>query len=104
MCHNCWEQAGSPTDLPATYNRFAELHKMLDDIAPAGGPLHVVLDDWNLDRWIEPYPGQPYRDPYDGTVDNTEQVYTLCREIADLLNDMTEPQRYAALAKVKGYA
>lgn len=103
MCRNCWEQAGSPTDLPATYDRFAELYKMLDVAAPAGGPLHVVLDDWNLDRWIEPYPGQTYEDPYDG-VDNTEHVYALSREIADLLNGMPVPQRYAALAKVQGYA
>jgi hypothetical protein len=101
MCNDCWEKSGSPTDLPATYEQFAELYSQLYDFNSVGGPLHAVLDDWNLDRHIEPYPGLDFIDEMDQT-DNTEYVYQLCQEIADLLNAMSLPQRRAALAKVKG--
>lgn len=101
MCTSCWEKAGRPTGLPATYDQFAELHEMLYDMHSVGGPLHTVLDDWNVDGHIEPYPGMTYEDPYD-QADITEPVYAAAQQIADLLNDMTEAQRYAALAKASG--
>lgn len=101
MCKDCWKKSGSPTDLPATYERFAELVRDLYDFHSVGGPLHVVLDDWNLDGHITPYPGETYIDEYDQT-DNTEYVYLISQEIADLLNAMSPPERRAALAKVDG--
>lgn len=101
MCVDCWNRAGRPTELPATYERFAELYADLYDFHPVGGPLHSVLDDWNLDGHIEPYPGLTFEDEMDQT-DNTAYVYEICSEIADLLNAMTERERYAAVAKVSG--
>lgn len=96
MCTDCWDQAGRPTELPPAYERFAELHSDLYDLSPAGGPLHSVLDDWNLAGHIQPFPGLTFED-------DTARVYEICDEIADLLNAMTGPQRYAALAKAGGF-
>ena len=101
MCKDCWKKSGSPTDLPPIYEQFAELYGQLYDFNSVGGPLHAVLDDWNLDGHIEPYPGLTYEDEMDQT-DNTEYVYLICQEIADLLHAMTLDQRRAALAKVDG--
>lgn len=102
MCHDCWDQAGRPTELPPTYERFAELVSDLYDFHSAGGPLHTVLDDWNLDGHIEPFPGLTSEDEYDQT-DNTRYVYEICDEIAALLNGMPEAQRYSALAHREGF-
>ena len=96
MCADCWQKAGSPTErTPETSELVDLIHRLyLDHIT--GGPLHVVLDDWNLDGRIEPY--------YDGwdaeaLADGTRET---CDRIAAILNGMTSDQRYAALAYADG--
>jgi hypothetical protein len=51
MCLNCWQEAGSPTELPPNAN---DLITMINELystekGSTGGPLHIVLDDWNLE-------------------------------------------------------
>lgn len=121
MCDDCWHQAGSPTDWTPQTQRLVELIGELYDIHPTGGPLHVVLDDWNLDGTIEPsydrwdgsdldalyFDGWPVAvlDPGAPAVTEHLGVSTrgLCDQIAELLNGMTNPQRYAALAYWDGF-
>ena len=93
MCDTCWNDAGRPTALPATIDEFTELYNQLYLVASTGGPLHSVLDDWNLDGHISPYPG----------LDCDDETYRLCDRISELLNAMTVPERYAALAAVEGF-
>jgi hypothetical protein len=94
MCSGCWEEAGSPTEWTPETARFIELHDELYLLEPVGGPLHVVLDDWNLGGQIELYwsaisvPSQL----------DAQRVRGLCTEIAAILNAWTEDQRYAAMA------
>lgn len=92
MCDNCWRQAGSPTERSESTGRVIELIEELYADHPTGGPLHSVLDNWNLSGTIEPYRGLDYG----------AGTYALCDKIAALLNAMTEPQRYAALAYADG--
>lgn len=49
MCENCWREYGSPKlDSP----QIREAIPLIGDVYKyhlAGGALHIVLDDWNLD-------------------------------------------------------
>ena len=102
MCGSCWEEAGEPTEWTPQTARFIELHDELYQLEPVGGPLHAVLDDWNLDGVIEPYWSATNCDLDD---DHPDVVRTLelCTEIAAILNAWTEALRYAAMAYVRGY-
>lgn len=106
MCGSCWAEAGSPTDTGPLGERVIELIGALYVHCPTGGPLHCELDDYNLgceddeDQFnvikplyvIKPYGLTPgYPDNY------SPEVHAICDELADLLNRMTVPQRYAAL-------
>jgi hypothetical protein len=93
MCQGCWNEAGRPTVLPASAGEFVALFRQLYEIDGVGGPLHSVLDDWNLEGNIKPYPGLDY----------DAETYVLCQRISDLLNSMTEPERYASVAAADGF-
>jgi hypothetical protein len=102
MCGGCWEESGSPTEWTPETAPFIELHDELYLLEPVGGPLHAVLDDWNLGGLIEPYWSALNCDLDD---DHPDAVRTreLCTEIAVILNAWTEPQRYAAMAYASGF-
>lgn len=90
MCDACWDEAGAPTVQPAGLGMFLTLHDALYEDHPTGGPLHVELDDWNIDgdRTFAPY----YR-PTDGP-----ELHDICDALAALLRSWTDDERYAALA------
>jgi hypothetical protein len=97
VCGSCWDEAGSPTEWTPETARFIELRGALYLLEPVGGPLHVVLDDWNLGGVIEPYWSALNCDLDDDDPDAV-RIRELCTEIAAILNGWTEPQRYAAMA------
>lgn len=121
MCDTCYGEAGSPTERTADTGRLVQAVRDLYAIHPTGGPLHVVLDDWNVDcEHVAPsyehydaadldalyYQGWslaelPPEAPAvtEGLGRSTRQ---LCDEIATLLTAMTMDQRYAALAYAHG--
>jgi hypothetical protein len=96
-------------------DRFVELVEELYEIHPTGGPLHVVLDDGNIDGVIQPwydgytpeeldalyYKGWPIADlpPEAPAVVEGLGVSTrrLCEEIAGLMNGWTVQQRQEAI-------
>ena len=55
MCSGCWEDMGSPVSHGARVRKTAALIDRLYETHAAGGPLHIVTDDWNLEagfvRW-----------------------------------------------------
>lgn len=122
MCSSCWHEMGRPNQKTANTDRLVQLIRDLYAIHPTGGPLHVVLDDWNVDGLIEPayghyavsaldalyYQGWPVADlpiTASAVVEGLgRSTRSLCDEIAELLTAMTIPQRYAALALSKGIA
>lgn len=90
MCETCWEEAGAPTVQPAGLGMFLILYDALYDEHPTGGPLHVELDDWNIDGDRE---FAPYYRPWDDA-----ELHDICDAIAALLRGWTDDERYAALA------
>lgn len=96
MCRACWEEQGSPTDLPDNAAEVIDLINQLYDQPDGGtgGPLHVALDDFNIeDRYIEPWPGGDY----------TPETRDLADRIAHLMRPMTEAHRAAVLAERAGW-
>jgi hypothetical protein len=106
MCDGCWREAGSPTERTPDTARLVELIGKLYEIHPTGGPLHAVLDDWNLDTAvIEPYyDGWRDEDLDDALWHGGVSTRALCDEIAALLNAMIVTQRISALAYADGFA
>lgn len=104
MCGGCWNGAGEPDEWTPQTARFIELHDALYELEPVGGPLHAVLDDWNLKGQIEPYWSVVgiARDLEDDDPD-MQRIRNLCTEIAAVLNGWTEHQRYAAMAYASDY-
>lgn len=101
MCLNCWEEAGSPTELPENADELIQLIKELyaTEKGGTGGPLHIVLDDWNLEddniewcmfRMIESSEDREYFG---------EDILRLSIKIALRLYRIPELQRYAVLHK-----
>lgn len=121
MCRDCWAKAGEPADWTLQTEDLIELIGDLYAIHAVGGPLHVQLDDWNLHGTIEPYydcytaeeldalywRGTPLAELDPGApvvVENLgRSMRSLCEEIAEILNGMTEAERYAALAYADGF-
>ena len=95
MCSTCWEEHGSPADWTPQTARFIELVGTLyGELGHStGGPLHVVLDDWNLDGPIEPY----------YSLGDSRKTREVCDEIVAILNDWTPTERYAAMAHLDGF-
>lgn len=95
MCIDCWNEAGKPTEVSDT-EALAELLvliRVLYEDHGAGGPLHTVLDDWNLDGEISPY----------WMHDEPAVLEYHCLRIAALLNAMPLDERIAAMAYADGF-
>jgi hypothetical protein len=94
MCDGCWEEEGRPD---VWNERVATAVALLDDLyvlAPTGGPLHAEVDDWNVDHPVIT-PWEPWSDD-DPEVN--EQVWTIARQLAELLTAMPINERVSALA------
>lgn len=49
MCEKCWSEYGSPATWNANIKRALDLVRIIYETECTGAPLHVVLDDWNLE-------------------------------------------------------
>lgn len=78
MCAQCWDEGGRPANWSPDIKRALELVRDLYQINAVGGPLHAVLDDWNIeDQFLEPY--------YNGLDDDElDEPYYAGIPIADL--------------------
>lgn len=108
MCRGCWEcEDEFPAEWTPQIARAVVLWRRLyDDLGePTGGPLHVELDDYNLDYdEIVPsysfpaYNGEPAKE--DGY---PPEVHEVCDELAALLTVMTLAERYTVMAYADAY-
>lgn len=68
MCISCADEYDL-VEVPA--DQVDELINLIDELydhAPAGGPLHVELDDWNLDTDWAPMPSEHDNEELDAVV------------------------------------
>lgn len=97
MCENCRASADSPAGWNPAIAEALELTRGLYAIHSTGGPLHSVLDDWNIDGLIEPWYGNA-EDWDDEVPSGGRTTREICDELAAKLNAMPEADRYSMLA------
>ena len=70
-----------------------------------GGPLHVVVDDYNLDAESLTFCRRNLEDPNESGyyASAWPEVHQMALEILDLMDGMSEPERATALAKGDGF-
>ena len=49
MCYGCWKEYGSPMIRNEPVMECSRLIAGVYELAAAGGNLHIVIDDWNLE-------------------------------------------------------
>jgi hypothetical protein len=103
MCRNCWQEYYDASDVDNIMVRYlARCIRDVYELAPAGGHLHVALDDWNLGddqdwSWYEDWVAKD-----DNTPEMVEECF-LARRCLSLLRVMSEAERASALALYDGY-
>lgn len=100
MCRVCWEEDGSPTDLPDNYEVGVRLIEELYafENCSVGGPLHVQLEDQNVGlEWV-PYNGRPWERPW-----YSEEELAKAQEICDFMTPLNVAHRRAVVAKWNKY-
>ncbi len=107
MCRTCIEETGFEIVWKSQFKRGISLVSELYEITVTGGPLHVELDDYNLDgeyisvldsiEWYEEnkqvFLEQGYYDE-----ENWDRMIRLSHEIAGFLSALTEQERYSFMA------
>jgi hypothetical protein len=109
--YSVWVDLGRPDDWNPKVKRALELIRAIYVYAPTGGPLHVILDDWNIDDGFIAHAIEDERDgyqnpmhwgcnPYEDYEDYEEQeLRASVRELLPLLGEMTVNERASALAR-----
>lgn len=95
-----WVELGRPDDWNPQVKRALELIRAIYEYEPVGGPMHVELDDWNIDGEITPYPYEPSMFVEE---DEANEVRAAVAELIPLLNTMSLNERASALARHWGY-
>lgn len=109
MCRGCWNHYGSstalPKEAPSAIDLITEIYNSSE--GGAGGNLHIVLDDWNLEtehiEWCLGVVAQ--KQAGFGDRDDRCEPYLLLaeRSLLNLLMPMTESERAAVLGKYEGF-
>lgn len=100
MCQDCWINTyghAKVEDLPENWEMIDDL---IDEIyahnqGGTGGPLHVQLDDWNIEGEWKPYVSEAW--PV------ADDLMQMCQRLCDLMNPLAEIQRATALARYYDY-
>lgn len=102
MCVRCHEDAGEPEEWNDKIARAVQLIRTIYRHHCAGGLLHVVLDDWNLnDSHVQWAAGYVDREKAQWQQREPEMT-AACVELAPLLVEMSERERASALAYADG--
>jgi|GEM_PF-2363068 len=94
MCIDCWKKLGSPMIINDKTKKAAKAINKIYDFHGAGGSLHIIIDDWNLedshidfcDSYIDEEGGEASK--------RQKQAERYCLR---LLKDMTIDERASAL-------
>lgn len=100
MCAGCWMSNGHPVVYNDRVAQAVDLINALYRVAPTGGPLHVVVDDWNVeDGDLKVY--QAFR--HDGSPWYSDEVMSLARQVSELMRAMGVEERLSTLAHQEGF-
>lgn len=95
MCVGCWNEAGAPRIDNPKVREAIPLMRAIYDVHPAGGRLHLALDDHNLDdqsiAWL------------DNHLNEVKDDVTRERACLDVLKMMTAEERHSAVAAFWGF-
>lgn len=101
MCQSCWiNEYGESKDLPENWEEVADAMRLVltHPEGELGGPLHVQLEDFNIEGdWTPWQPIGAAARPY------PDDLFNLCLEVQRLVKPLTIPQRAAVLARVEGW-
>lgn len=99
MCRSCWADWGSPTELPPNADEivtaFTEVYEHED--GGTGGPLHVQLDDFNVEGDWKPW------DIDDEDRYYPDDLYEICSRVQALVAPLPDEQRAALIAYWNGW-
>jgi hypothetical protein len=98
MCCGCWkEEYGAPTNLPDNAREIMDAIDLLyaTEGCGTGGPLHVQVEDNNVEVEWKPYNG-PGGSWYSDLAMQRAQV------VADFMTPLSIDQRAAVMAKYNG--
>lgn len=97
MCETCWKE-----DYGAVLNDSSEIQRAIPlihciwDDNEVSMPLHVQIDDWNVDGDWKPWP--------DHRAHVSEECWKAAVELSALMNSMSVEDRASALARASNYA
>lgn len=95
MCKGCWRENGSPADWNEDIKTAVGLIREIYQHDGVGNPLHVVLDDWNLEDCFIEIDGYPPGTP--------AAALEAAQKLVPVFLRLTEVQRAAALAYAFDY-
>lgn len=98
MCQFCYvDEYPGPPDLPDNTDEIVDRIRLLYSLphCDMGGPLHVEIDDFNVDFDWKPYQFDP---PY-----YSDEAMKVASEICNLMKPLTVKQRADVLARFEGW-
>ena len=102
MCEHCWEENGEPKIINEKTEAAAKLIAEVYKHHEAGGGLHIIVDDFNIERdhllFCEQYIGRP-----EYVKEVSASRLKAERKCLAALMEMTEDERASALAIHDGY-
>lgn len=100
MCQGCYLEYGQPSLNSKEINRAAQLIRIIYQESGTGGPLHSILDDWNLEN--------EHIEFHENWLTEREANYSnrlaqSSRELLEIFKKMTVPERASSLAHAEGF-
>lgn len=102
MCEECWAKLGNPdVRTPNTFKTVKAIRKLYCmPECGAGGPLHILTDDWNVRDHDIDFCTQSLEEDRN---EFSQEVNNISNEILDLIRPMTVEERYTVLAIESGF-
>ena len=104
MCECCWDEYGKPSIVNEKTEAALALVRQVYDAAGggAGGNLHIVLDDWNIENSSIEYCQQGHSNPNWNGPPMRWELTEVEAHCATAFLDMTLKERASTLAKFDG--
>lgn len=100
MCQGCYLEYGQPSLDSKEINHAAQLIRIIYQESGTGGPLHSILDDWNIEN--------EHMEIHENLLTERERNYSdrlaqTSRDLLEIFKKMTVPERASSLARAEGF-